>query len=152
MSVELLVARVTALLAEHSSGEATLLAELRLSTDDAQVKALGDRIASTMAHAPTRPHPDTYHHRYVEPLTFAITSWGDALRDALDGRTNPTPHERTAPHALGMWSAYLMATAYPSAEQSGTPAADQATAPPSHPDRAVRWGKPRLHKGPAVLP
>jgi hypothetical protein len=111
--VENLAARIRLLVQEHAAGEAALLAELcQFLDEDGQAVLVGD-LAALVARAPTRPHPNTPHVRFTDPLTFALESWVDRIRDAMDNRTIPTPRPRRSALPVGKWGAYLTAQPYP---------------------------------------
>lgn len=128
-SAELLVADVRSALAEHAAGEQALLDELHDVTDAAQQDGLAARLAAVSAHAPTRPHPDTFHGRLLGSVSFTVEAWADRVRDAFDGRSVPTPHRLRPTPAVGKWGSYLTAAPRHAEPTDGTDGRPEAEPP-----------------------
>lgn len=111
--VEHLVGRLLRRFDEHCAGEAALLAELCEVLDEGGQKTLAGDVAALMTRAPTRPHPHTPHLGFTDPLTFAVESWVDRIRDQMDNRSVCTPRQPRVVHPVGKWGAYLTAQPYP---------------------------------------
>ena len=103
---------VRARLEEHAERERTLLEELALALDEAEVADLVEQTASVLRHAPTRPHPHTSHHPWVSGAMFRLDAFADRLRDLMDNRDVPTPHDVPVPREAGRWGSYLLGRPY----------------------------------------
>lgn len=70
--------------------------------------SLAERLADAVRRAPTRPHPDSPHHGALGLLAFGVDAGVDHVRDLLDSRSWPTPHDQRAARAPGRWGSYLL--------------------------------------------
>lgn len=102
------VDRLRTRLAEHAAAEGALLAGMIDGLSPAGKDDLARRLATAMAHAPTRPHPYLPHVRFGADVLFHVDALVDHLRDALDARPVPTPHDDREPVAPGRLGTYLL--------------------------------------------
>lgn len=97
---------------EHVRQEQRLVDELAGRLPAAQQQALALRLASALRRAPTRPHPSAPVHGPLAAVAFGVDAGVDHVRDALDSRSWPTPHDQRPPRVPGRWGSYLMAAPY----------------------------------------
>ena len=112
---------VVVALQEHARQERGLVDELVQHLSEPEQQALAGRLAGALRHAPTRPHPAAPAHGLVGALAFGLDAGADHLRDLLDNRSWPTPHDQAAPRVSGRWGAYLTAAPYPRAPKEQAP-------------------------------
>lgn len=97
----------------HARKERALVAELVHHLSAAEQQALAGRLAAAVRRSPTRPHPDSPVHGPFAALAFRLDAGADHLRDLLDSRSWPTPHDEPPARVPGRWGAYLTAAPYP---------------------------------------
>ncbi|MCW2585756.1 MAG: hypothetical protein JWN55_1272 [Frankiales bacterium] len=104
---------VRSALERHARREQALVAELVQHLAVAEQQALAARLARAVRRGPTRPHPNSPHHGLAAVLAFGLDAGADHLRDLLDSRSWPTPHDHLPARVSGRWGAYLTAAPYP---------------------------------------
>ena len=124
-------------LEEHAEREHGLLEQLLAVLDVEERADLGRRLATALAHAPTRPHPHSPHPLWAGGVLHRLEAMADRLRDLMDGRDVPTPHEVRPPLQPGHWGSYVMARPFAA---EGTDAADSPVAP-----EPPEGGSPEAH-------
>lgn len=92
----------------HARRETALLDALLPQLSEQDQQALADRLAQAVRRAPTRPHPDAPQHGALGLLAFGLDAGVDHLRDTLDSRSWPTPHDPPATRRPGRWGSYLL--------------------------------------------
>ncbi len=100
-------------LQEHARREHDLLDELVDQVPQREQEVLATRIADAVRSAPTRPHPDAPTSGVAGALAYRIDAGADHLRDLMDSRVVPTPHDVRAPQAVSRWGAYVMGAPFP---------------------------------------
>lgn len=99
-------------LAEHARHERALVDELVRQVPEAEQAELVARIGDAVKHAPTRPHPDAPTSGPAAAVAYRLDAGADHLRDLLDNRSWPTPHDVRAPQVPGRWGSYVMCAPY----------------------------------------
>ena len=112
LPVDELADEVRVALREHADHEHALVDELQRVLDRAEQEALTDQLVTAMRHAPTRPHPHT-PHTPLSGLVGYVDAGVDRVRDLMDNRVVPTPHDTRPPRVPGRWASYLMGVPYP---------------------------------------
>jgi hypothetical protein len=97
----------------HARLEHALVAELVQHLSGPEQEDLAGQLAAAVRRGPTRPHPNTPVHGPVAALAFGLDAAVDHVRDLLDNRSWPTPHDEPHARDLSRWGAYLTAAPYP---------------------------------------
>ena len=111
--VQALEDAVRSALHEHVRQEAALVDELVAATTDKEQAALAGRLIAALRRGPTRPHPDAPVSGLAGAVAFRVDAGADRLRDLLDNRSCPTPHDVRPASVPGRWGSYLMAAPFP---------------------------------------
>ncbi len=104
--VEVLERDVLAALPEHVRTEQALLEAMSLPPADQEV--LATRLANALRHSPTRPHPGAPVHGPLARVAFRVDAQADQVRDMLDSRGLPTPHDEPRHLVPGRWGSYVI--------------------------------------------
>lgn len=119
VGVPSLVAAVRRLLDLHAEQERSLIADLAQHLTPERLEQVGKDLARALLRAPTRPHPDTRHGRFVGGFAFWADGVADRIRDGMDSRTIPTPRRVVAPRPMTRWGAYALGGALPRDDRQG---------------------------------
>ena len=125
--VEPLQRQLAPLVQAYRRSELDLARRLDATLTTAQRRAVAERFAAAMEHAPTRPHPYTPHSRWLAKFLFRVCALWDNAFDVMDNRRVPgrKPRRRTAP--LTQWDRYVLAPSF----EEGREDAPQARSPSS---------------------
>jgi hypothetical protein len=97
----------------HTTLEHGLVLELVQHLTPAEQQTLAARLAEAVRRGPTRPHPNTPLRGPLAAIGFRVDAEADHVRDLIDSRSWPTPHDHPQARASGRWGAYLTAAPYP---------------------------------------
>lgn len=103
---------VATALMEHAREEHDLVVELVQHLSPSEQRVLAARLAKAVRRGPTRPHPTAVAHGPMSALAFGLDAGADHLRDLLDSRSWPTPHDAPPARPPGRWGAYLLGVPY----------------------------------------
>ncbi len=104
---------VEAALRQHVRHEAAAVDELVQLLTEREQAELAERLEHAVRHAPTRPHPDAPVRGPVAGIAYRIDVGADRLRDLMDNREVPSPHDVPIPLVPGRWGAYVMGRHFP---------------------------------------
>ncbi len=111
--VQALEDAVRTALHEHVRQEAALVDELVAATTEKEQAALAGRLTTALRRGPTRPHPDAPVRGIAGAVAFRVDAGADRLRDLLDNRSCPTPHDVRPASVPGRWGSYVMGAPFP---------------------------------------
>lgn len=100
-------------LQQHVRHEAAAVDELVALLTEREQAELAERLESAVKHAPTRPHPDAPVRGPVASIAYRIDAGADHLRDLMDNREVPSPHDVPLPLVPGRWGSYVMGRQFP---------------------------------------
>jgi hypothetical protein len=99
---------VAAALQEHARQEDGAVDELVQLLSGQEQAELAERLEHAVKHAPTRPHPDAPVRGPMAGIAYRIDAGADHLRDLMDNRDVPSPHDVPLPLTPGRWGSYVM--------------------------------------------
>jgi hypothetical protein len=117
VGVPALVASARRALDAHAEQERALVRDLAEHLTPEQLEQLGTDLAAALLRAPTRPHPDTRHGRFIGGMAFWADGIADRVRDSLDSRTVPTPRRLPVRRPVTRWGAYALGGALPRSDR-----------------------------------
>lgn len=103
---------VVVALAAHARCERVLVEELAARVPAGDQQVLASRVAAAVRRSPTRPHPGAPVSGPLAGLAGRVDAGADHVRDLLDSRAWPTPHDVPAPRRPGRWGSYLLGIPY----------------------------------------
>jgi hypothetical protein len=111
--VRALEGTVAAALQQHARQEGAAVDELVQQLTGQEQVELAERLEHAVKHAPTRPHPDAPVRGPVAGIAYRIDAGADHLRDLMDNRDVPSPHDVPLPLVPGRWGSYVMGRHFP---------------------------------------
>lgn len=111
--VRTLEAAVAAALHEHVRHEAVVVDALVPLLTAPEQDELAGRLAHAVKHAPTRPHPDAPARGPMAGIAYRVDRTADRVRDLLDSRDIPSPHDVPVPRVPGRWGSYVLGRPFP---------------------------------------
>jgi hypothetical protein len=96
---------------EYETAEHRLVCHLSDQLDETERAQLASAYLTTLAAAPTRPHPHAPHRGLLGALAFRVDAARDRVLNTLDSRPVPIPRQPRRRTEPGRWTMYALGAA-----------------------------------------